>query len=697
MSHTHDMLDSDPRFSIDTATREITYLTEYDEVPILVQGDHNSQHFTFELPRYIDGHDMTLCNKNYVNYINISSENPNTRNTGIYEVVDLKVDPEDNDKVLCTWVISGGATAFVGNLSFVVRFTCVTDDVLDYAWNTTIYSETTVVAGIMLDEVFEQKYTDILESWRRELVDAGEYSVEAIESRRDEVLLLLNSTGGIVVSETEPEDENVLAWLVDLPEDEQETIELFDKSEIDKLNEPFNAITTGEGKSSIIQVNGGSRNHSGYLDEESEAIGINDALFGAGHKAYGDNNFSAGRGCETYQNSSIALGSCCVSGSEERHNQYNDLINGYIEANPQGEEEDYEDYILRVHDIAKADLGEKAFHALSGEQYYAYRDRISIDNPPLDGETSEDYNGRIEQMIKDYLGEVAYVDLDYIYYAGTLATGILAKATGRCATAFGLGPEASGDYSHAEGNKTKATRPYTHAEGNETSAEANNAHAEGYKTKAKGVSSHSEGENTQATSLCAHSEGCDTVAGGSYSHAEGRGTDALAPYSHAEGHDTTVIGDGGHAEGHSTMVSAAYGHAEGNESKVSGVAGHAEGRGSEAIGANAHAEGYNTKAKGTNSHTEGINTIASDKVQGQHVQGKNNIEDTEGKYAHIIGNGSSPSIAARSNAHTVDWSGNAWYAGSVQAVGGIILKSPNGKLFKLVVSNDGTLSTQEVI
>ena len=39
-----------------------------------------------------------------------------------------------------------------------------------------------------------------------------------------------------------------------------------------------------------------------------------------------------------------------------------------------------------------------------------------------------------------------------------------------------------------------------------------------------------------------------------------------------------------------------------------------------------------------------------------------NIEDIEGKYAHIVGNGS---VDKRSNAHTLDWNGNAVYAGKV--------------------------------
>lgn len=66
------------------------------------------------------------------------------------------------------------------------------------------------------------------------------------------------------------------------------------------------------------------------------------------------------------------------------------------------------------------------------------------------------------------------------------------------------------------------------------------------------------------------------------------------------------------------------------------------------------AEGYNTTASGDYSHAEGYQTIASG--QYQHVGGKWNIEDTNNKYALIIGNGTSNEN--RSNALTVDWDAN---------------------------------------
>ena len=96
-----------------------------------------------------------------------------------------------------------------------------------------------------------------------------------------------------------------------------------------------------------------------------------------------------------------------------------------------------------------------------------------------------------------------------------------------------------------------------------------------------------------------------------------------------------------------------------NES--SGMFSHAEGSNTTAYGMVSHAEGYRTEANGDYSHSEGESTIASG--EHQHVSGKYNIEDTQNKYAHIIGNGTSNNN--RSNAMTVDWDGNLETAGTV--------------------------------
>ena len=95
--------------------------------------------------------------------------------------------------------------------------------------------------------------------------------------------------------------------------------------------------------------------------------------------------------------------------------------------------------------------------------------------------------------------------------------------------------------------------------------------------------------------------------------------------------------------------------------EASGMGSHAEGYGAKAIGNFSHAEGSFTEALEEDAHAEGNNTIASSMYQ--HVQGKNNIEDAEGKYAHIVGNGED--FNNRANAHTLDWEGNAWFAGKL--------------------------------
>ena len=120
---------------------------------------------------------------------------------------------------------------------------------------------------------------------------------------------------------------------------------------------------------------------------------------------------------------------------------------------------------------------------------------------------------------------------------------------------------------------------------------------------------------------------------------------SLGEYAWAEGSNTIARGWGSHAEGNNTIASGESSHAEGSYTTASGI--------------QSHAEGYNTTASGQISHAEGRGTVAQGK--NQHVQGIYNIEDTTS--AHIVGNGGDN--YSRSNAHTLDWQGNAWFAGDV--------------------------------
>lgn len=164
---------------------------------------------------------------------------------------------------------------------------------------------------------------------------------------------------------------------------------------------------------------------------------------------------------------------------------------------------------------------------------------------------------------------------------------------------------------------------------------------------ASGQYSHAEGVNNIASDAASHAEGYGVKASGSYSHAEGYETTASESRSHAEGWSTEATGEAAHAEGFATHATGRFSHAEGDNAK-------AEGRAS-------HAEGYSTDAVADYSHAEGMQTNASSEYQ--HVQGKYNIIDESDTYAHIVGNGTGNS--SRKNAHTIDWQGNANFAGDV--------------------------------
>ena len=115
-------------------------------------------------------------------------------------------------------------------------------------------------------------------------------------------------------------------------------------------------------------------------------------------------------------------------------------------------------------------------------------------------------------------------------------------------------------------------------------------------------------------------------------------------YSHAEGLDTWALGDVSHSEGSSTKAMGSFSHAEGYYTVANGNKSHAEGCGCVTNAESAHAEGFGTIANGNS----------------QHAQGKYNAPLGD-SYAHIVGNGSSDTN--RKNAHTLDWNGNAWFAG----------------------------------
>jgi len=145
-----------------------------------------------------------------------------------------------------------------------------------------------------------------------------------------------------------------------------------------------------------------------------------------------------------------------------------------------------------------------------------------------------------------------------------------------------------------------------------------------------------------------------------YDTVDDQGRSANLPAYTLGGRGTGGVGGFSVSEGAATVASGYSSHAEGIQSEASGIGSHAEGTAS-ASDYYAHAEGAYSVASGHSSHAEGDHTLASSDYQ--HVQGKYNVADSNGTYAHIVGNGTAND--ARSNAHTLDWNGNAWFAGGV--------------------------------
>lgn len=250
-----------------------------------------------------------------------------------------------------------------------------------------------------------------------------------------------------------------------------------------------------------------------------------------------------------------------------------------------------------------------------------------------------------------------------------------------------------GELSTIQGRDTTASGKSSHAEGSETTASGKGSHAEGNGVIASGVYSHAEGAFTESSGDYSHAEGYLTTASGSASHTEGDRTKASGRDSHAEGSDTTASGKGSHAEGLDTVASNAY-------QSVSGIYN---------VYDNSKYRYYKKKKPVyvTDSIKYAYNNFTFNNETGQftvHEPIKCNYDaipsgkyilwngilcrilsivektsyhvtynaiqyilayttDIIGDYVHIVGNGNSDD--KRSNAYTLDWQGNAWFAGDV--------------------------------
>lgn len=172
MSHSDKIKDCDAFFEVNPITRQI--INKTPNKIVLMQNDHNSERFTFSLPRYIEGHDMAESAKAYLHY-----ENPTKQDSGgSYEMKDLQIDPDDAEKVICSWLISANATKEPGALSFLIEFECYEGDVLVYSWHTLPHTGISVGATFNFKEEVATKYADVLHQWEQRLFGGGDATID---------------------------------------------------------------------------------------------------------------------------------------------------------------------------------------------------------------------------------------------------------------------------------------------------------------------------------------------------------------------------------------------------------------------------------------------------------------------------------------------------------------------------------------
>ncbi|MBO5364673.1 MAG: hypothetical protein J6A56_04345 [Clostridia bacterium] len=339
------------------------------------------------------------------------------------------------------------------------------------------------------------------------------------------------------------------------------------------------------------------------------------------------------------------------------------------------------------------------------------------------------------------------------------AEGYYTEANNRFAHAEGQETHAVGDVSHAEGYNTEAVGLFSHSEGSGTHAKGHRSHAEGDGSWANGSSSHAEGWQTYATGDHSHAEGSGTHASGDFSHAEGQETYAKGHHSHAEGYMAHANGERSHAEGYNTCTDGNYAHAEGHSTQANGWNSHVEGLYTIAASESQHVQGkYNAPdtanvyadivGNGTGAteyetveYTMSAGTwkriyVGNDEIRhdltcssgvfsdlvfydangeflGSLPGGANQFYDFNELYkrfgkrvaSYEISSGQDCTLTVkitkpnRSNAYTLDWNGNGWFAGTVEASSIVLRSSTEGstKRFMLTVSDDGTLKTEEII
>ena len=648
MAHTHSVIDDDLRFIIDPSTREIGNGSQKVK---LMQYDHNSEQFTFEISRFVEGHDMSLCNSIRVNYININ-KSTREQHPGVYEVSDIKV---EEDNIIFSWLVSRNATQYVGPLNFLIKFMCFDEnDYVTYEWHTDIFKSASVSTGMNNEESIEEVYPDILEKWKSDVL-AEEASRVTAESER------VTAESERVAAESErvtAESERVTAESERVAaESERVTAESERVSaESERVSAESERVTAESERvaAESERVSAESERANTFAGYETEINQFKNEIVTGKDSATDNTKFAIGEAEQTLEVPSMEEFNQVKENKVDKDEIFNAGIRsisyvplfggsftvttvaeeGYIKphaiATVTGRISKHytyrvtineEEYVLPCCLFSTRDSSGKVFEYLGNIELYTsdisglmqdaihnvpfciisdLHDKNSIDvftrSPCEVSITVERIQKEQTPLPKSLIWGDDYCPIELKKYENSTFNGISIGCNilknSRGTFAIGYGNEISGEFGIAIGCGNTSSGMCSCAEGcYNTSSEAY-SRAEGYNTTANGAVSHAEGASTTASEFASHAEGISSNAIGPCSHAEGQTTKASGVASHAEGISSNAIGPCSHAEGQTTKANGAISHSGGNNSITDGRASFAHGNFSKATQPAQFAIGY---------------------------------------------------------------------------------------------------------
>lgn len=192
MPHDHFLVDDDNRFIIDGSTRQITNLTGVR--PSVMQYDHNSEKLVFQMPRYVEGHDICQCDVVKIMYKNAGKGTSASTRPVIADVetiTDIAPDENDDTIVAFSWTIPELATIYAGTITFQFKFVCfgeTEDDPPKFRWYTDQYSFVEVRPTMDVTTDITVRYPNLFEEIDQKLVAYEaeiKDEIQAIRAARD--------------------------------------------------------------------------------------------------------------------------------------------------------------------------------------------------------------------------------------------------------------------------------------------------------------------------------------------------------------------------------------------------------------------------------------------------------------------------------------------------------------------------------